>query len=1244
MSSCAWKKQAQWLCMVLGALAWLMGARITSAGEWRTEGGSAQRTGVSTACAGPDEDHLAWSETVGSGLYVSVALGSDGTLYAGTSDGQLQAYGYDLNGITPLWSYTVPSDNAGGYIVQGAPSVTETGEVLFGCGYTCYSVDVASGALNWSLETGGVVHGAPLAHANGNVFFGSSDGYFTIRFPDGSYRRQYMSLTKAAPAFSPGGDRVYITGCDPTRFEGYLYCFETTAGSFVWKTSLGGPSYATPVVDSAGDIYVGSDSQRLYKIGSDGSVLYSYYSPGRIREAVALEAAEERLAMVCDDGKVRSLDISSPSTASLVWSYGDGDGAAGAAPPVIGNSGNVYVGTVAGTGSAKILALDRNGVLLWSRSTTGSIQSGGALVSDNTLFVGDLSGTLYAQTDNLPPSASFTMNGDMVATAGVAPLSVVFDASASSDPEGGPLTYSWDFGDGTPAGSGVSPSHEYSGIGQVYTATLTVTDEAGDTATASGTISVGLAPPIADAPVGDIFDGTPELSWTAPYPVAGLTYDVEVYAAGTDPADPANLFYTGYGLISTSVAVAPELTVNASYTWRVRAEDTAAGTVSTWDAQDFTFLGPPDSAPTLLSPSGLVSDLTPLFSWTAVNGATKYDLVVQDRTDGVVQVIRIDTLTGTSYTPTSDLFGSRFRTYVRAGNGYGWGPWSDYLEFEMDSALMVPEVLAPLGTISELRPTFTWTAVATASEYELYVQDRTEGVVTEFRTTVSGATSYTPTTDLFGTNFGIYVRAGNGSRWGEWSALALFDIDAALTVPTVTAPLGMISNLRPTFSWTAVSNASEYELYVQDRTGGTVTTEFTTIVSGATSYTPPGDLFGTQFGIYVRAGKDGSFGGWSALALFDVDVALSVPTVTAPLGTIADPRPTFTWTAVSNATQYELVVQDRTTTVVELFRVVVGGATDYTHSSDLFGTNFGVYVRAGDGNSWGGWSTLALFDLDTSLSVPTVTAPTGTITDLTPTFTWTAVPNATDYELLVQDRSNGSVTEFATIVSGTTSYTPISDIFGTSFAVYVRAGQGGSWGDWSAEVPFALDDSVSKTTITGPTGTIVDPSPTITWTAVPNAIEYDVYVQDRSDGTVSEIRTVVSGATSFTPAVDLFGTNFRIYIRASDGNGYGWWCTPVDFVLDRSVSVPALTAPIGSIADPRPTFTWTGVTNATEYDLWVRDITGGGDETEIRTTVTGATDYTPGADLVGTDFKVYVRAGDGNGWTAWSDVEYFSLP
>ncbi|TLP64025.1 lectin [Microbispora triticiradicis] len=78
-------------------------------------------------------------------------------------------------------------------------------------------------------------------------------------------------------------------------------------------------------------------------------------------------------------------------------------------------------------------------------------------------------------------------------TSGAAPLTVNFSSSGSSDPEGGALSYSWAFGDGTTS-TAANPSKTYNTNG-TYTATLTVRDPQGLTGTASVTVNVGNTAP-----------------------------------------------------------------------------------------------------------------------------------------------------------------------------------------------------------------------------------------------------------------------------------------------------------------------------------------------------------------------------------------------------------------------------------------------------------------------------------------------------------------------------------------------------------------------------------------------------------------------------------------------------------------------------------------------------------------------------------------------------------------------------
>jgi glucose/arabinose dehydrogenase len=116
------------------------------------------------------------------------------------------------------------------------------------------------------------------------------------------------------------------------------------------------------------------------------------------------------------------------------------------------------------------------------------------------LFYADFNGGTIRRIQyaaaNQPPVAHATANP----TSGAVPLTVSFDGSGSSDPEGGTLTYEWDIdGDGAFDDSTSSqPAHTYNTAGD-YQVGLRVTDSQGasDTLDEPLTISAGNTPPTA---------------------------------------------------------------------------------------------------------------------------------------------------------------------------------------------------------------------------------------------------------------------------------------------------------------------------------------------------------------------------------------------------------------------------------------------------------------------------------------------------------------------------------------------------------------------------------------------------------------------------------------------------------------------------------------------------------------------------------------------------------------------------
>jgi len=152
---------------------------------------------------------------------------------------------------------------------------------------------------------------------------------------------------------------------------------------------------------------------------------------------------------------------------------------------------------------------------------------------------------------------------------GPAPLDVSFNASQSSDPDGDPLTYTWDFGDGN-TGTGVAPDHTYQSTG-VFTVKLTVSDGQSSTnAFVSVFVSSGNTAPIAS------FTATPT-SGTSPLLV---NFD----ASGSSDPDNDPLSYTwtfGDGASGSGISPSHTYQNGGVYTATLTVSDGSASTSST---------------------------------------------------------------------------------------------------------------------------------------------------------------------------------------------------------------------------------------------------------------------------------------------------------------------------------------------------------------------------------------------------------------------------------------------------------------------------------------------------------------------------------------------------------------------------------------------------------------------------------------------------------------------------------------
>lgn len=180
-----------------------------------------------------------------------------------------------------------------------------------------------------------------------------------------------------------------------------------------------------------------------------GCVRNTLSPSARIMAAVVAEPREGKAPLTVQFDATRSLDPAGLIT-DYLWDFGDGS-------PVA--SGAVVSHTY-----------QRAGEYLVTLVVVGPSGTGRA--------------TALIRVLNNPPEARFTVwPKDPWAKEPVS-----FDASLSTDPDGDPLTYRWDFGDGGSA-EGKVVQHTYAKAGE-YVVILTVTDPSGAQARATKVLKV----------------------------------------------------------------------------------------------------------------------------------------------------------------------------------------------------------------------------------------------------------------------------------------------------------------------------------------------------------------------------------------------------------------------------------------------------------------------------------------------------------------------------------------------------------------------------------------------------------------------------------------------------------------------------------------------------------------------------------------------------------------------------------
>jgi outer membrane protein assembly factor BamB len=345
---------------------------------------------------------LAGDYPTGGQVNSSVAIGSDGVVYAGSTDNIIYAFETqpptntptttptktptETPTETPTWDPSLPT-----YTPTETPTITptptETPTIpptvtalpegpwpMFRrsrchipknqtCGVEC------GGMLAWIFATGDDVVSSPAISSDGLKYFGSKDNVF------------------------------YAVNSD---------------GELIWSYTTGDDVVASPAINATGQVYVGSLDNQFYAFHSNGTMKWSYHHPGG-----ATEDHWESSPMIDASGWVylqgRSCLIVLDYYGALEWSYDTTTaGTAHSSSPAMGTDGKIYWGT---GDKDRLFVVNSAGDFEWSYRM-GTLESSPAVDSDGSIYIGCHDNNLYAFTSTGAFAWSYLTGHDVFSSPG----------------------------------------------------------------------------------------------------------------------------------------------------------------------------------------------------------------------------------------------------------------------------------------------------------------------------------------------------------------------------------------------------------------------------------------------------------------------------------------------------------------------------------------------------------------------------------------------------------------------------------------------------------------------------------------------------------------------------------------------------------------------------------------------------------------------------------------------------------
>lgn len=259
------------------------------------------------------------------------------------------------------------------------------------------------------------------------------------------------------------------------------------------------------------------------------------------------------------------------------------------------------------------------------------------------------------------------------------------------------------------------------------------------------------------------------------------------------------------------------------------------------------------------------------------------------------------------------------------------------------------------------------------------------------------------------------------------------------------------------------------------------------------------------------------------------------------------------------------------------------------------------------------------------------------------TVTWQPVTDANAYELWVRLAAKPwEELAAGTLISTTTIYTHTNLLAGQTYTYAALAvSSSGDRGPWSSEVQATVLADLDAPVLTAAPGPAqVD----LTWPAVTDADSYELWAWESvNEWAQIDAGQLISTSTSFSHTNLSVGVEYYYQMRAINADDApGPWSAQVNLTVSPAMATPVLTA---TASAGQVTLTWDAVTDAVNYEVWMRQADTDWEQADDGTLTGASTTFTHAGRTAGETYFYTVRAVNASGQKGpWGQQAEATIP